>query len=100
MRHHLPSRHPIRIDSHQHFWIYNPVDHDWIGPGQEAIRRDFLPGNLAPELQAAGIDGCVAVQAPQTLAETEWLMSLSVANPWIRGGVGWVDLNSPDVYGQ
>jgi L-fuconolactonase len=87
----------MRIDSHQHFWHYNPVDHAWIGPGLEAIQRDFLPQHLAPELNRAGVDGCIAVQAPQTLAETAWLLELAAANPWIVGVVGWVDLCSPQV---
>jgi L-fuconolactonase len=90
----------MRIDSHQHFWNYNPVDYSWIGPGLEILQRGFLPADLAPALRTAGIDGCVAVQASPTLAETAWLLNLSAANPWIRGVVGWADLCSPDVRAQ
>ena len=90
----------MRLDSHQHFWHYNPVDYAWIGPGLEAIQRDFLPQHLAPELNDAGVNGCIAVQAPQTLAETAWLLELAAANPWIVGVVGWVDLCSPQVEEQ
>jgi L-fuconolactonase len=59
-----------------------------------AIRRDFLPGDLKPELDAAGYDGCVAVQAPQTEAETEFLLDLAAQYDFIRGVVGWVDLRA------
>ena len=44
-----------------------------------------------------GFDGSVAVQARQTVAETEWLLQLANRNPRIRAVVGWVDLRDPDV---
>ncbi len=90
----------MRIDAHQHFWAYNPADYGWIGPGMEILKRDFLPPDLAPLLQQAGLDGSVAVQARQSLTETEWLLALADAYPFIQGVVGWVDLNAPDAAGQ
>ncbi len=87
-----------RIDSHQHFWKYEPVEYDWIeGPTMECLQRDFLPGDLQAELAAGGIAGTVAVQARQSVAETEWLLELAAANPWIRGVVGWIGLTEPDI---
>lgn len=96
---HHPLRNFMRIDSHQHFWRYSPAEYPWIQPSWP-LRRDFLPADLAPELEAAGIDGCVAVQARQTMEETRWLLELAGANPWIRGVVGWVDLCSPSADAQ
>jgi len=61
------------------------------------LKRDFLPNDLQPLLAAAGFDGCVAVQAQQNLAETEWLLQLTDAFPFIRGVIGWVDLCAPSV---
>jgi L-fuconolactonase len=86
----------LRIDSHQHFWKYDPARYGWISDGMSAIRRDFLPEHLAEEIARAGIDGTLAVQAGD-LAETEWLLDL--ANQWsfIRGVVGWVPLTDPRV---
>ncbi len=62
-----------------------------------AIRRDFLPGDLTPELDACGVDATIAVQADQSEAETEFLLGLAEGNPRIAGVVGWVDLRSADV---
>ena len=87
----------MKIDAHQHFWRYSPQAHAWIDGSMEAIRRDFLPDDLAPLLEAAGIGASVAVQAEQSAAETQWLLSLADAHPFIRGVVGWADLQSPDV---
>jgi len=86
----------MRIDSHQHFWNYNPAEYPWIKP-EWPIRRSYLPEDLAVELKSCQIDGCVAVQARQTLAESEWLLELADRFPFIKGVVGWVDLRAPDV---
>lgn len=89
-----------RIDAHQHFWQYDPVEYDWIDDPMAALRRDFLPQDLKPLLSQAGFDGCVAVQARQTLEETRWLLSLAGQNDFIRGVVGWVDLRSAQLADQ
>jgi L-fuconolactonase len=60
-----------------------------------AIRRDFLPADLEPLLASNGIDGCVAVQADQSLDETRFLLDLARRHAFIRGVVGWIDLRSP-----
>lgn len=86
----------MRIDSHQHFWRYDPVQYPWIPPGSP-LHADRLPADLAPLLAAAGMDGTVAVQARQTVEESRWLLALADASPLIKGVVGWVDLRSPTV---
>lgn len=90
----------MRIDSHQHFWRYSPEEFGWIDDSVAVMRRDFLPSDLRPLLDETGFDGCVAVQAPQTLEETRFLLDLAEANPWIMGVVGWIDLLSEDLEGQ
>lgn len=87
----------MRIDSHQHFWRYQAAEYGWIGPGMDVLKRDHMPPDLAPLLQASGMDGSVAVQARQTVGETAFLLDLADQYPFIAGVVGWVDLCSPDV---
>ncbi len=87
----------MHIDAHQHFWIYDRREYDWIDDSMAALRRDFLPADLKPELEGNGFQGCVAVQARQTLEETRWLLELAERAPFILGVVGWVDLRSPRV---
>lgn len=84
-----------RIDAHQHFWIFDPVRDSWISEHMAAIRRDFLPGDLAPLLKENKMDGCIAVQADQSLEETDFLLKLASKNSFIKGVVGWTDLKSP-----
>jgi L-fuconolactonase len=84
----------MRVDSHQHFWNYDPREYPWITT--PVLKRDFLPDDLAPELKKAALDGTVAVQARQTVEESRWLLNLADHYPIIKGVVGWVDLQSPD----
>jgi L-fuconolactonase len=85
----------MHIDAHQHFWRYDQREYGWIDDSMVALRRDFLPADLKPELERNGFQGCVAVQARSTVEETRWLLELAERAPFILGVVGWVDLRSP-----
>ena len=85
------------IDTHQHFWNYDPKIHDWINEEMQVIRKDFLPADLAPILKENSVDGCIAVQVDQTDAETQILIREANQNSFIKGVVGWVDLNSTEI---
>jgi len=87
----------MTIDTHQHFWRYTSAEFDWIDDTMASIRRDFLPSDLLPLLAAAEVDATIAVQARQTLTETEWLLSLAKQHDFVRGVVGWVPLAKDDV---
>lgn len=86
-----------RIDAHQHFWRFDPVVHSFIDESMPVLRRDYLPEHVAPHLAQHGLDGCIAVQAPETLDETRFLLDLAKENAFVRGVVGWVDLRAPDL---
>ena len=90
----------MRLDAHQHFWQYRPEDYPWMTEPLQALRRDYLPPDLAPLLDRAGFDGSIAVQAQQTVAEARWLLGLADRYPQVRGVVGWVDLCSERVDDQ
>ena len=90
----------MRIDAHQHFWIYNADEYGWIDDSMARLRRNFLPEDLQPELENSTFRGSVVVQTRQTLEETRWLLELAERSPLILGVVGWVDLQSPEVRSQ
>ncbi|MDC6361682.1 MULTISPECIES: amidohydrolase family protein [Flavobacteriaceae] len=87
----------MKIDSHQHFWRYNPSSHAWIDSTMGVLKKDFLPEDLEPLLQNHELDGCVAVQADQSEAETDFLLKCAEEHPFIKGVVGWLDLCSEDI---
>ena len=90
----------MTIDAHNHFWVFDPVRDSWITEDMLAIRRDFLPQDFKSILDQNGIQGTVAVQADQSLAETLFLLQLASEYDWIKGVVGWVDFQSDDVFAQ
>lgn len=92
-----PALHMQKIDSHQHFWHYDATRHSWIDDSMAIIRKDFLPANLLPLLQQNNVAGCVAVQADETEAENDFLLSLVNENAFIKGVVGWVELTAKNV---
>jgi L-fuconolactonase len=90
----------MKIDSHHHFWKYDPDEYSWIDESMREIRRDFLPEHLRAEIDSAQVDGVVSVQARQSLVETQWLLDIASQHDFIKGVVGWVELISPKVAAQ
>ena len=85
----------VRLDAHQHFWHFDPIRDSWITePDMSNIRRNFMPDDLLPILQKNNFDGCIAVQADQSEAETKFLLELAEKNNFIKGVVGWIDLKA------
>jgi L-fuconolactonase len=86
----------MKIDAHQHFWRYDAEQYPWIPKGSP-LHRDWLPADLALLLTKTGLEGCIAVQARQTVEESRWLLTLADGASIIKGVVGWVDLQSETV---
>lgn len=82
----------MKIDAHQHFWQYNAKDYAWISDDLSVLKRDFMPEDLQLLLNSNGLDGCISVQARQSLNETHWLLELAKQHELIKGVVGWMDL--------
>ncbi|WP_262147628.1 amidohydrolase family protein [Chryseobacterium foetidum] len=85
------------IDSHVHFWKFDPVRDSWITDEMNAIQKDFLPEDFSFYLNENQVDGCVAVQASQSDEETDFLLNLAKENTFIKGVVGWIDLASDHI---
>lgn len=81
----------MKIDAHQHFWQPLRGDYGWMPQDNATLNRPYAPHDLAPDLDRLGIDGTVLVQAAATINETEYMLGLADATPFIKGVVGWVD---------
>jgi len=90
----------MRIDSHQHFWSLERGDYDWITPDLAPLCRDFKPSDLKMYLSQLGIDKTILVQAAPTLAESQYLLSLTYEADFIAGVVGWIDMAADDALAQ
>ena len=90
----------MRIDTHQHFWKFDPIRDRWITEEMQVIRRDFSPLDIQFVLERNGFGGSVAVQADQSKEETAYLVQLANDYPFIKGVVGWIDLQAADIRQQ
>ena len=90
----------MRIDAHQHFWRYNPREHAWMTDAMHGLKRDYLPADLQPLLERTGLHGTIAVQARQSVEETERLLALAGKHDFTKGVFGWVDRQAPDLRAQ
>ncbi|PWN70491.1 amidohydrolase [Chryseobacterium phosphatilyticum] len=88
------------IDAHVHFWKYDEIRDSWIDNSMSAIRKDFLPSDIERILVDNTISGIVAVQADQSLEETQFLLELAEKYPEILGIVGWIDFLSDNFEDQ
>lgn len=84
------------LDAHQHFWKVARGDYGWLTPGTGPLYRDFLPADLLPLLQAAGITRTILVQAAETEAETDFLLQIAAETDFVAGVVGWLDMTAAD----
>lgn len=84
------------IDAHHHLWNLQRVDYPWLVPEYGPLYRTYEPQELEPQLQAAGIDATVLVQAADSYADTESMLAHAEDFAWIAGVVGWVPLHRPD----
>lgn len=85
------------IDSHQHFWTYQVNRDAWITADMDRIRNNFYPNDSLDLFANNEIDGCIAVQADSSEDETLFLISLAEQSEFIKGVVGWVDLQAKNI---
>ena len=93
------SKNQSTIDSHQHFWKFDPTVQTWIEKEWTILQRDYLPEDLVPLLHKSGFLRCISVQSSQTETETNYLLSLAASpKSIIAGVVGWCNLREdPDI---
>ncbi len=91
---------PGKIDVHQHFWRYDPVQYDWISDKMGVLRSDFLPRDFKKASHESGYLESIAIQARQSIEETDWLLEMAGKNLSIRGVVGWLDLCASNIEEQ
>ena len=87
----------MKIDSHHHFWKYDPITYSWMNDKMDILKVDYQPVDLKKEIAEVGIDGVVSVQADQSLRETDDLLEYAKVNDFILAVVGWLPLANDNV---
>lgn len=83
------------IDAHLHLWDLTAGGYDWLTPDAGELYASFDAGRAETELTAAGVTGAILVQADDTDADTDAMLAVADARPWVAGVVGWVPLDDP-----
>ena len=86
-----------KVDTHMHFWDLDRFQYFWLKPEYGILNQTYLPEQIRPAMEEAGVERGVFVQANHLLEENDWVLSLAQTHPWIAGVVGWVDLTHPRV---
>ena len=88
---------PQRIlDSHHHLWDYDADQYPWIPVGSP-LEQSYGLDDLAKHRGSYDFQATVAVQARQTLAETDWLLGLAKQSDLCKAVVGWVPLQDGNI---
>jgi L-fuconolactonase len=85
----------MMIDAHQHFWNPARGDYDWMPMDDPILAQAYAPGDLNGHLKQNGISATVLVQAAATIHETEYMLGIADATPYVAGVVGWIDFEQP-----
>lgn len=88
----------MKIDAHQFFWKYKPGQFEKKPKGQfDVLKNDHLPHDLLVSLVNNDIEGSIVIQNSNSDHETNFLLELSGENDFVRGVVGWIDLENPNI---
>ncbi len=84
------------VDAHLHVWRIDAPFHGWPAVTDGALYRSHSLADARSGLGDAPVERVVLVQAQTDDRETDWLLEIAGADPWVAGVVGWVALDSPD----
>ena len=83
----------MTIDAHLHLWNLERVAYPWLTDALAPINRTFTFAEVQPQLERAGVDRVVLVQAANSVEDSAAMFAVS--SPLVAGVVAWVDLLDP-----
>lgn len=83
----------MTVDAHLHLWDLDRVAYPWLTDALAPINRTFAFDEVQPQLEEAGVDRVVLVQAANSVEDSAAMFAVS--SPLVAGVVAWVDLLDP-----
>lgn len=83
------------IDTHIHVWNFDHAEYAWLKGDTSILNRTYHIHEIEDERKEVGITGGVLVQAACNMEDTDWMLKVADATPWISGVVGWLPLMDP-----
>ncbi len=84
------------IDTHLHTWDLQQLDYYWLKGDTSILAKDYFLDEVALNFVEAGVTNALLVQAANSLAESDWLLSLAEVHEWVAGAVIWLPLEKPE----
>lgn len=81
------------IDTHLHTWDLQNLDYYWLKNDTSILAKTYLLNQVEPLLSQAQVTAAILVQATNSLAETDWFLSLAQEKEYILAAVVWLPLN-------
>jgi L-fuconolactonase len=88
------------VDTHIHVWNFAKAEYEWLKNDTSILKRTYNIEEIEAERIAVGITDGVLVQSSNTLEDTNWMLEVAGATPWIKGVVGWLPLLNPEKTNQ
>ncbi|WP_223693125.1 amidohydrolase family protein [Leifsonia poae] len=85
----------LTVDAHLHLWDLDRVEYPWITADLGALHRTFTFAEVEPQLDNAGIDRVILVQAANSIEDSAAMFAVAEENDRVAGVVAWVDLLDP-----
>jgi L-fuconolactonase len=85
----------VTVDAHLHLWHLDRVSYPWLTEALGPIHRTFAFAEVEPQLEQAGVDRVVLVQAANSTEDTEAMFAVAAGNDRVAGVVAWIDLLDP-----
>jgi L-fuconolactonase len=85
----------MTVDAHLHLWDLDRVEYPWLTASLGPIHRTFALTEAAPQLERAGVDRVVLVQAANSVEDSEAMFAVAAGAPLVAGVVAWIDLLDP-----
>ena len=86
------------VDAHVHVWRVDAPFHGWPAASDGTLYRSHSLSDVRAAMGDAPVERVVLVQAQTDDRETDWLLDIAEADPWVAGVVGWAaldDTNAP-----
>ncbi|WP_426626038.1 amidohydrolase family protein [Leifsonia sp. McL0607] len=83
----------MTLDAHLHLWDLERVAYPWLTDALAPINRTFAFAEVQLQLEQAGVDRVVLVQAANSVEDSAAMFA--VRSPLVAGVVAWVDLLDP-----
>lgn len=91
----------IVVDAHHHLWDPEHHDFSWMTGTAASLARPYNLRDLEDAISHLPIVATIVVQATNEISEThELLTAARESNGLVRGVVGWVNLQTPNVSDQ